>query len=279
MPQHAQLQPVRTPPIGTAIQVAADLLMELVANECAEAKQDTDPRLVHLTDYIDDYKRSVRATQQREAQKLASAHRQIHELEHRLSDLQGLKRADETMLPERMYLHTELSALTSQDPSARNSSSPVDISDLARYGIIYCGRNALSFGDQWLQLWNQYVSEDPHDPGLSPSDRITPKELIILLDNFSSQVRRGRNTIESQRETIANLQKERAYLFQLCSKDPKQQTYPAAVEVDVGPISQHQIQGIIEDNQSTDLKSEGSSESLNSPGSHTLIDPRCTQPS
>lgn len=247
-PDLKHVQPVRTPPIGTAIQIAADLLMELVAEDCAEARHDSDVRLLQLTGYIEDYKRSVRASRDTAALKLASAHRQIQELEHRFSGLQELKRADELMLhdlsaqiqslqQERMYLHAELSASSSQNAATH---APADlISDLARYGIMYCGQNSVSFGEQWLQLWNQYLSEDPHDPGLSPNDRITPKELIILLDNFSSQVRRDRSTIESQQEIIASLQKERACLFDLYNKDPKQHPYPAAMDVDVRvPISQ-----------------------------------------
>ncbi|PPQ66458.1 hypothetical protein CVT26_011216 [Gymnopilus dilepis] len=289
-----EIEPMQSdPPPGTAIQIAADLLMTLVSNEREEAKQESEMRLLQVKTYFQDYKRSARERREADAQNLASAQRQIQDLERRLSELQNLKRADEAMLrdlsgqlqslqQERMYLHSELSSLNAQSRVSHNSSlPPADvISDLARYGIMYYGQDALSFGEQWLHLWNQYVSEEPNDPGLSSDDRITPKELLILLQNFLGQVQKDKNTIESQSQIIAKLEREHAYLLSLCNNDQKQQVQqvrPSAVNVRV-PVNQvsnsyayNDTQGA-QDTQMTGVTSDASAIFYNSPGAQMPFD-------
>ncbi|KDR81753.1 hypothetical protein GALMADRAFT_239941 [Galerina marginata CBS 339.88] len=196
-----------------------------------------------MAKYLEEYKAWSGKNQAHEAAKLSASQKRVFELEQQFTHLQSLKTEDELVIQsmagqiealkqERDYLHTELSSSLNNQRMA--SAASVDlVSDLAKYDIWLWGANSLSFGDQWLQLWNQYVSEDPQAPdrGLSQNDRVTPKELAILLENFASQVRRDKDRIQSQQETISSLGRDREYLFSLYNNDPKALPYSAPTEM------------------------------------------------
>ncbi|KAF8965192.1 hypothetical protein BDZ97DRAFT_1918346 [Flammula alnicola] len=162
---------VPVPPVGTAIQCAADMVMSLIERERQQAAQKAEAHFSHLRRYLEEYRRLSEANQKADASTIALCQQRIRDLEAQLIKLQNLKQTDDAALlnlsntldslqQERDYLQLELSVARTDEENKNLEEQKSRVvqdfqSHLVPYGI-YSDKNLLSFRGQWWALWKEF---------------------------------------------------------------------------------------------------------------------------
>lgn len=251
------------------IQNSADEIMALVEQARMQERQMTSTAATaYYRDLVQNIQRRSQVYQENQAMELVKCQQELADSKIKFDDLQTRKLADEAALKslsiQNHALRNERDAMLQKMTEIRNiaymsgaeACHTATVSDLKKYGLVYWGPNSLSFGESWLRLWNQYVTEDSLEK-MSSDHRITQKEMDILLENFIDQLRRDKDSIQTLEQHLSVLQDECTFRSRLSNNHLKPSSSLEMKTESVYPTNHVNIGDHSEDYQATQfIKSE-----------------------
>lgn len=221
---------------GVSIQASADIIMNIVQQERAHAIRSTAESYQNFhRQYFEGYQKRAREAQISEAEKLVQSQNKVIELTQKCHELQALKKTDEAMLQnlsmqletlkqQHSFLQSKWISYTQNQKSAYLAGGQAyhssTVKELTKFGITYCGPDQISLGEPWLQLLDLYMSEDPSNR-ISSEDRISPKDLDCIIENFANQIRSYKGVVQKLEDHVDSLKSECDRLFQLADGNMK----------------------------------------------------------